>query len=287
MIGTVTICGVGLIGGSYALALRKAGFAGRILGVSSARTLEAARQGGVIDEGVTLEEGIPRADLIYLAQPISRILQLLPAVAALRAPHALVTDAGSTKSVIMRRALELIPGDYVLGGHPMAGKETRGVEAASADLFQGRTYVLTPGSAQTMESPIAREFAGLLEKIGCGVILLDADTHDRAVAFTSHLAQLASTSLATTVANALGKPELVQTAGPALREMTRVAMSSYDLWRDILATNQAEVLHALDQYIATLQNIRGAVSQGEAESYFAKGEFLARRLRGDLPNSSK
>src|SRR5262249_52975277 len=137
---TVTICGVGLIGGSFALALRKSGFGGTILGVSSPRTLEAALSRRVLDEGVAPPEGVQRADLLYLAQPISRIIDFLPLVAAHRRPDSLVTDAGSTKAAIMKRALELMPSNAFLGGHPMAGKEQRGVEEAEADLFRNRTY---------------------------------------------------------------------------------------------------------------------------------------------------
>src|SRR5262249_16379978 len=133
---TVTIVGVGLIGGSFALALRKAGFAGRILGVSSAQTIEKAVRKGVIDEGVLLEQAVPQSDLIYLAQPIGRILDALPLVTQLAKPLCLVTDAGSTKEVIVTRAENLFRenGAVFLGGHPMAGKAERGVEAAEADL---------------------------------------------------------------------------------------------------------------------------------------------------------
>ena len=135
-IETVTIVGVGLIGGSFALALRKVGFLGRILGVSSPATLSRALELGVVDEARSLEEALPRSDLVYMAQPVLRILAQLERVRALVPDHALVTDAGSTKQAIVDRARGLFQcGADFLGGHPMAGKEGRGVEIADANLF--------------------------------------------------------------------------------------------------------------------------------------------------------
>ena len=130
---TVAIAGVGLIGGSFALALRKAGFKGRIVGVSSAATIDKAFALGVIDEALPLAEAAADADLVYLSQPISRIIETLGVLDT----DALVTDAGSTKAVICETARKLKRGRFV-GGHPMAGKESRGVEQADADLFRGR-----------------------------------------------------------------------------------------------------------------------------------------------------
>ena len=141
---TIAIFGVGLIGGSFALALRKAGFTGRILGVSSPDTIRRALELNVIDAGVPAEEGARAADLIYLSQPILRIIESLPELSQWVQPGSLVTDAGSTKSMIVEQAAALFAPGQFLGGHPMAGRERRGVDAAEADLFRGRPYVLTP-----------------------------------------------------------------------------------------------------------------------------------------------
>lgn len=129
-IHTVAIVGVGLIGGSFALALRKAGFAGEILGVSSPPAIQAGISVGAISRGVSLDEAAARADLIYLAQPVDRILETIEMLGALARPGSLITDGGSTKAVIVRKASEHIRNASFLGGHPMAGKEQRGVEAA-------------------------------------------------------------------------------------------------------------------------------------------------------------
>ncbi len=163
---TVAIFGVGLIGGSFALALRKAGFTGRIIGVSSDETIRAALALDVIEEALPAEEAAAQADLLYLAQPIHRIIDSLADLNAWVKPEALITDAGSTKQAIVDRASQVISRAQFLGGHPMAGRERRGVEAAEADLFQGRPYVLTPRSASELESPAAREFLGWIPRIG-------------------------------------------------------------------------------------------------------------------------
>src|ERR1700730_14951178 len=141
---TVAIFGVGLIGGSFALALKKAGFKGAIVGVSSPATIEAPRACGAIDEALPSEEAARQADLIYLAQPISRILETLPRLNPWVRPDALVTDAGSTKGAIVALASKMLTGAPFLGGHPLGGKEQRGVEHADPDLFRSRHYVLTP-----------------------------------------------------------------------------------------------------------------------------------------------
>ena len=192
---TVAIAGVGLIGGSFALALRRAGFSGRILGISSPATIERALELGVIDEGLPMAEAVGRADLVYLAQPIQRIIECLPEVEQAARPGTLVTDAGSTKRSIVDAARRTLRKAQFLGGHPMAGKESRGVESADAALFDGRPYVLTPESAAELETPAAQNFREMVQQIGARPVVVSADEHDRLVAFTSHLPQMASTAL--------------------------------------------------------------------------------------------
>src|SRR5882724_9321140 len=150
---TVAIIGVGLIGGSFGLALKKAGFTGTIVGASSEATLRAALDRGVIDEAAPLADAARGADLIYLAQPIGRILDTLHHVDGFVNRGTLITDAGSTKSAIVSAARKHIRRGVFLGGHPMAGKEKRGVAEADADLFRGRTYVLTPHDPAALETP--------------------------------------------------------------------------------------------------------------------------------------
>jgi len=257
---TVAIAGVGLIGGSFALALRQAGFQGRIIGVSSAATIDKAFALGVIDEALPLAEAASDADLVYLSQPISQIIETLGVLDT----DALVTDAGSTKAVICEAARKLKRGRFV-GGHPMAGKESRGVEQADADLFRGRPYVLTAREP---------ELERWIERIGARLVILDPIQHDQHVAFVSHLPQLLSTALAGVLA---GKE---QVAGPAAADLTRLALSPYDIWRDIFATNAGPIDAALAAFIGKLEELRTQLRSPEMERVFSQAAASARALRG-------
>lgn len=276
---TVAIVGVGLIGGSFGLALRAAGFRGTLLGVSSPATMEAACARGAVDRGVTLAEAAAEADVLYLAQPISRILETLTALGPLVRPGALVTDAGSTKRVIGERARACLPLALFLGGHPMAGKEARGVEAAEAGLFKGRPYLLTGDEAIRGEERV-REFTGWVEAIGAAPRWLSEEEHDRLVAAASHAPQLVSTALAAALAAREDAAEVAGVAGPGLVDMTRLAMSSYEIWEDILATNGDEVAAALERVERMVGEVRAALGSNATAEHFAAGEGFARLLRG-------
>ena len=276
---SVAIVGTGLIGASFGLALRQAGFIGPILGVSSERALADAVAVGAIDRGVTLAEAAGQAELVFLSQSIGRILDTLRHLDPLLKPGALVTDAGSTKNEIVDHARQFIRRGQFLGGHPMAGKELRGAAAAEAGLFQGCTWVLTPDEPAELETPAARAFVDWLDRIGARLVALDCDEHDRVVAFTSHLAQLASTALASSVGENLSEERHLRVAGPGLRGMTRLALSSYDLWRDILATNAEHIDRALSRYVQKMEYIRDNLRTRQLQNEFARGADLAARLR--------
>ena len=276
---TVSIVGVGLIGGSFALALRRAGFTGKIIGVSSPRTVEEALRLGVIGEARPLEEAAAASDLIYLAQPIFGIIDTIARLDSCVRPGALVTDAGSTKVKIVNAAKQHLKRAVFLGGHPMAGKESRGVGAAEAGLFANRTYVLTPeDTAELWEGP-GLEFLGWVEKIGARPFALTPEQHDRAVALASHLPQLASTALAASLTERSADEAVESTAGPGLSDMTRLALSPFDIWADILATNTAPIEEGLSRYIEKLEEFRRKLTDPDlARSFEAASEF-ARRVR--------
>lgn len=274
----VAIVGVGLIGGSFALALRKAGFAGRVIGVSSPRTVEEALRLGVIDEALAMEEACAEADLIYLAGPISVILETIPKLDAWARPGALVTDVGSTKTEISEAGARLKRVQF-LGGHPMAGKESRGVAAAVAELFVGRPYLLTPNQSNDLETTAARGFVNWIRQFGGVPRVMDPREHDRIVAHSSHLAQLLSTTLAGTLARHPDTDRIVAAAGPGLVDSTRLALSGWAIWRDILETNRGPILEALDLFIRDAQALRARYAQGDLEADFAAGSEFARRLR--------
>ena len=276
---TVAIVGTGLIGASFGLALRQVGFCGPILGVSSERAVADAIAARAIDRGLPLAEAVGQADLVFLSQAIGRILDTIRLLDPLVRPGALITDAGSTKTEIVDRARQNIRRAQFLGGHPMAGKEQRGAAAADGRLFHGRTWVLTPDEPAELETPAAAGFRGWLEKIGARLVVLDSDRHDRLVALTSHLAQLASTALASTVADAVTRGQELRVAGPGLSDMTRLALSSYELWRDILATNSDHIDRALALYIQKLEHMRENLRTRQLQTEFANGSDLAARLR--------
>jgi len=276
---TVAIVGVGLIGGSFALALKKAGFKGQLLGVSSAPSIQAARQIGAIDEQVDLPQAAARADLIYLSQPIGRIIDTLRHLNAHLKPGALVTDAGSTKAAIVAQAAKSITKCQFLGGHPMAGKEKRGAAEADPDLFAGRTYILTPRIPSELDTDQAQEFRDWLRKIGAKPFVLEPGEHDRIVSYTSHLAQLVSTALGATVAEHVADDELA-ISGPGLQDTTRLALSSYDLWRDIIATNAGPIDRALSDCIQKLDYLRQSLKTRQLQEEFERAAWLAGKVRG-------
>ena len=266
---TVAIVGVGLIGGSFALALRASGFSGRIVGVSSPSAVRVALEHGVIDEALLLADAAAAADLIYLARPIEGILAVLDELDAHVKPETLITDAGSTKSAICARAAEKIHRGRFVGGHPMAGKEARGAAEADASLFRGRPYILTSR---------CEELESLIAGIGARVVIISAEEHDALVALTSHLPQLISTALATTIGT---QAETVRVAGPAAVDLTRLAVSPYDIWRDIFATNSTNVDAALGVFIAKLEELRAVLKDpARMEREFEQAAAAARALRG-------
>jgi prephenate dehydrogenase len=195
-------------------------------------------------------------------------------------PGALVTDAGSTKSAIVAQAAKSVTRCQFLGGHPMAGKETRGAAAAGADLFEGRTYVLTPREPAELDTPAAQEFRQWVRRIGAKPFVLAPEEHDRIVAYTSHLAQLMSTALGATVAERVAEDELT-ISGPGLQDSTRLALSSYELWRDIVATNAAAIDRALQDAIQKLDYVRQNLKTRGLQEEFERGRKLAGKVRGE------
>lgn len=276
---TVAIVGVGLIGGSFALAIRKAGFKGPILGVSSPATLDEAERLGVITGRATLAEAATQADLIYLSQPISGILDSIRNLGGLTRPDCLITDAGSTKVRIVQHASRYLSSSFFVGGHPMAGKEIRGVSAAEADLFRGRTYVLTPPTSENSQGTQLEKLFTLIETIGAVPVFMSAEEHDKTVALTSHLPQLASTAIAALLADERLTSTQLKVAGPGLLDTTRLAMSSYEIWQDILSTNPEPIREALNLYIDKLLKFRENLGSQQLGADFELGAAVAKVLR--------
>lgn len=296
LIQRVTILGTGLIGGSFALALKKYTTDIRIAGWDRAEALREARSRQIIDDAHhgDLAPALRGADLIYIALPIGATLDLLPDIARLAPGHALVTDACSTKFRIAQAAAEHFSGGPLfLGGHPMAGKEVSGAVNAEADLFRGNAYALiadsenNPASAAEPESPDAPRdprisaFVKILEKIGARPFWLGAEQHDNAVALASHLPQLAAVALGSFLYDRLDENGLpITLAGPGLRDSLRLAGSSYTTWRDIVLTNREMIAEALDQFARRLDDLRDRLGSRELEADFDSANELYKLLRG-------
>jgi prephenate dehydrogenase len=262
---SVCVVGCGLIGGSFALALRRAGFTGRITACGGSRSPRLAVDRGIVD---AVEESFERgevceAELIYLASPIGGIIDFLRTRLKQIRPGAIVTDAGSSKAEICRVARESLPkGVAFIGGHPMAGGENTGVQYARADLFDRATYALMIGQG-TDEVQFDR-FNSLVETIGARVLLARPEDHDAAVALISHLPQLVASALASLLgpgrdAEVADRDLARALAATGWRDMTRLAGSAWSVWRDICLTNQPNISIALGSLIAELQSLKDAL----------------------------
>jgi prephenate dehydrogenase len=257
------IIGLGLMGGSLALALRRCGWASRLTAVTRrTETLAAARASGAIDEGATdlITARLDEADVIVLATPVRTLLRQLPEVGRLARPGAVILDLGSTKEAVCAAMEHLPEGLQPLGGHPMCGKETGGFASAEADLFTGTTFVLCP-LPRTSGAALATA-ASLAEAVGSRVQLLDPAEHDRAVAAISHLPYLAAAGLVNAV-TAAGDPLASSLAASGFRDTTRVAASDPDMMLDILLTNREAVLGWLAAYTDQLGALEAMLRNGD------------------------
>lgn len=263
------VIGTGLIGGSFALALRNHFSGISIVGFDRKGPLDLALGRRVVDEAAAdITEAVRGADLVYVALPIGATIEALPTIAAAAAPQALVTDACSTKTAICRIAGHEFKGHAIfLGGHPLAGKEHSGIDQADADLFHDAPYALV----RTADENDARvkEFTRLLNCLGARTVWCDPETHDWAVGIVSHLPQLVSVALAGVVQDETDETGLPLTlAGQGLQDVLRLAGSPYGIWRDILLTNSENVGRALDRLSQAIDNLRTHLTSKELEQEF-------------------
>lgn len=270
----ITIVGVGLIGGSFALAARRAGIAQRITGWDSNEVLDEARAAGVID-GIedSFESGrVCDADLVYLAAPVGAILGFLRNRGNALKPGALITDAGSTKREICRVAREALPGSVrFVGGHPMSGSHNSGVRHADPELFQGAPYALVVDNPQAEAANELIAVEELVCSIGARPVKVSAHEHDRVVARVSHAPQLLATALACAVARRRNEDDL-RLAGSGFSEIVRLAASRWPMWEDICRTNADEITTALDEVISEMEAARSSVAGGDFEGIRADFE---------------
>ena len=253
----VAVVGLGLIGGSIALAARER-LSAEVTGWDAdADAIDAAvRRGAIISGAGSLASAVAGADAVFAAAPVSALPDLLRAVLAHAPADAVVTDAGSTKRTIV----EAIADPRFVGGHPLAGAETSGVQNAAAGLFDGSTWYLTP-SVTVADATIAR-VQQLIEALGASVTRIDAAEHDRLMAAVSHLPHIFANVLVSTLASAAVRPVL----GPSFRDATRVAGSNPAVWSAIYMDNRDELIAALDGAIARLQYVQGRLADADRDA---------------------
>ncbi|MFZ0522477.1 MAG: prephenate dehydrogenase/arogenate dehydrogenase family protein [Candidatus Acidiferrales bacterium] len=275
----VAILGTGLIGGSFGLAVRREFPHIEVIGFDRPEVLAAACMREAVEETAKdISKAIRGADLVYIALPIGPTIDALPAIAAAK-PNALVTDSGSTKTAICRAAERAFKKTTrFLGGHPMSGKETSGIEQANADLFRNARYALI-GSADDPD-PRVRGFAALLRAIGAEPVWCDAETHDWAVSIVSHLPQLVAVALASVVQDETDETGMpASLSGPGLQDMLRLAGSPYALWRDIALTNTENIARALTRLEQAIEHLRTNLTSKELEQEFKSANDLYKLLK--------
>jgi len=279
MIRQITIIGTGLIGGSLALALRKSGFRGKIVGCDRSNVLARAKRVSAIHEGITDPiQACSGSDIVVLATPVGGIISLMDKLAPHLTADTLLTDVGSTKSEIAESARAVFGRDArkrFLPGHPMAGKENSGIEFADADLFGGAVWFFTPLHQQKLTGGKIAEYVSWIKKIGAKPAILNPAEHDELCAWISHVPQMISTALASTLVEEYGaNAPLLESGGRALREMTRTAASPYSMWRDIALTNKKYIGDALQKLEQKLAHIRENLGSRGLEEEFEQAHLL-------------
>lgn len=270
----VAIAGVGLIGGSLALAARAAGLIGEVVGYGRTEAnLQTAKRRGIIDRySLDAAEAARGADLLLLAVPVKATGAVARACAQTLRPGAVVSDVGSVKQAVVEQVEAVLPAGFsFVGAHPIAGTEHSGAAAAFAELFQGSRCVITPGRRATPEA--VAKVRTLWEGVGMRVDEMDPARHDQVLAWVSHLPH----AIAFSAVNALldADPGMEQFSGSSFRDLTRVAASSVDMWSDIFLDNAVPVDAAIQQFIAALEALRRAIAGGDATQL--KTELLRAR----------
>jgi len=285
---TLSIVGLGLMGGSLARAVKEAALPWKVRGLArDPETRRTALAAGAIDEACTnAAEAAREADLVVIALPVRSIPDAARELAPHLAPGTVVTDVGSTKAVLTRRVEAVLPlGVPFVGGHPIAGTEESGFTASFAGLYRGARCLLTPGATATPAAvALVRD---LWESIGMRVEVLDAATHDRILAVISHLPHVVAYALVNAAAQAdADLPGLLSYTGGGFRDFTRIAASHPAMWRDICLDNRDEVLKALDEFLAQAGRLRALIAAGDEtglEGAFADARIVRRSLAPASP----
>jgi prephenate dehydrogenase len=270
LINRLAIIGTGLIGGSFALALKQAGEVGTVVGTGrSQENLETAKQLGIVDE-VASDPGqaVKGADLVFLAVPVGQMAEVMKAIAPHLDPAAAITDAGSTKQDVCAMGREHLSAhlSWFVPGHPIAGAETSGAQAAHADLYREKNVVLTPLAETNFKAIVKVQSAW--QHCGAKATIMPSAKHDRIFAAVSHLPHLLAYALVDMLA---GRPDhdlFFHYAASGFRDFTRIAGSNPEMWRDIAIANREAVLAELEAYEAKLQELKTSLKDSDAQALF-------------------
>jgi len=264
--GTVTIVGVGLIGASLGLALKKAGVATKVLGVGRSKAnLDQAQKMGAIDGVVDLVEAAKQSDVIVLCMPVAQMRTAFETIEPHLESRTMITDAGSTKGDVILAAKEVLgkKACQFVPAHPIAGGAQHGASAAKADLFQGKQTIICPLQENSPED-IAL-IMGLWESVGSVVKKIGVVQHDAIYAAVSHLPHLLSYALMASVVNSEDADQKLDHVGAGFKDFTRIAASSPEMWRDICLGNRTAILQELDRYLLIVNHMRKLVAEGDGE----------------------
>jgi prephenate dehydrogenase len=288
-IGKLALIGVGLIGGSFALALRKARAVGYVVGAGRTRgNLATARRLGIIDEAVKDAAAAVRdADFVLLGVPVGQMPKVMVDIAPHLARHAVISDAGSTKQDVVAAARRFLKDslDRFVPAHPIAGTEKSGAAAAFAALYRGRNVILTPQPETSRQATATVRRAW--EACGAQVLRLRADEHDAIFAAVSHLPHVVAFALVGALAQRPNARQLFGFSAGGLRDTVRIAGSSPEMWRDICIANRHAVLEVLDAYMEELERARGAIAASDAATLGRMFEAArAARARWLVPRQS-
>ena len=263
--------GVGLIGGSAALALRARGLVRHVVGVGrTRRNLDDAIAAGIVDEALTLDDAwassVQAADIVLIATPVAQMPRLFAAVADALGPHTVVTDAGSTKQDVVAAARAHLGDAWprFVAAHPVAGTENSGAKAATASLFERRNVILSP-TTETDAHALAR-VRDFWEACGANVVELDAREHDRVLAAVSHLPHLLAAAYVADLAVRADAPNLLAHAGTGFRDFTRIAAASPEMWRDITLANRDALVDEIAAFRGALDVVDSALRERDGES---------------------
>jgi len=267
MFEQLALIGCGLMGGSFALALKRAGLVRRVVGYSkSPSTTERARQLGVIDVAApSALQAVSGADLVLLAVPVAATESTLKAIRHLLDPNMLIMDVGSTKRDVVDAARRVLKQDVGLfvPCHPITGREVAGVEYADADLYVGKRLIVTP-IERTLTAKIEQTDA-LWRAIGCDVTHMSPEQHDAAFAAVSHLPHLIAFALMNSLTGQAAGEAFMALAGPGFRDFSRIAASAPQIWRDVLVANREEIGHQLQHFEHALAELKARIDAGQTD----------------------